>query len=86
MRFVFLFVSKVDERVALARTPLSIPLSQLHNFMTYSDVEMEPGPRLNVILGPNGTGKSSFVCALCIGLSGSTKVRCDPLPREQPEQ
>ena len=36
---------------------------KLHNFMTYSDVEMEPGPRLSVILGPNGTGKSSFVCA-----------------------
>lgn len=47
---------------------------KLHNFMTYSDVEMEPGPRLNVILGPNGTGKSSFVCALAIGLAGSTKL------------
>ena len=47
---------------------------KLHNFMTYGDVEMEPGPRLNVILGPNGTGKSSFVCALAIGLAGSTRL------------
>lgn len=54
---------------------------KLHNFMTYSDVEMEPGPRLNVILGPNGTGKSSFVCALAIGLAGSTRLlgRADKL-------
>ena len=26
------------------------------NFMTYTDVTVEPGPRLNLILGPNGTG------------------------------
>ena len=54
--------------------PGAVMKVKLHNFMTYSDVEMEPGPRLNVILGPNGTGKSSFVCALAIGLAGSTKL------------
>lgn len=61
--------------------PGSVMKVKLHNFMTYSDVEMEPGPRLNVILGPNGTGKSSFVCALAIGLAGSTKLlgRADKL-------
>ncbi len=61
--------------------PGSVMRVKLHNFMTYSDVEMEPGPRLNVILGPNGTGKSSFVCALAIGLAGSTKLlgRADKL-------
>lgn len=48
---------------------------KLHNFLTYSDAEFHPGPRLNLILGPNGTGKSSIVCALCVGLAGSTKVR-----------
>lgn len=47
---------------------------KLHNFLTYSDAEFHPGPRLNLILGPNGTGKSSIVCALCVGLAGSTKV------------
>ena len=62
-------------------TPGSVIKVKLHNFMTYSDVEMEPGPRLNVILGPNGTGKSSFVCALAIGLAGSTRLlgRADKL-------
>mmetsp|Transcript_23777 Transcript_23777/g.45213 ORF Transcript_23777/g.45213 Transcript_23777/m.45213 type:complete len:1077 (-) Transcript_23777:248-3478(-) len=42
----------------------------LRNFMTYGDVQFEPGKRLNVVVGPNGTGKSSFVCALCMGLAG----------------
>lgn len=69
---------------------------------TYKDAILEPGPRLNLVLGPNGeyrlccspshvslsqyishanvlelvagTGKSSFVCALCLGLAGSTTV------------
>ena len=52
----------------------SICRVKLHNFLTYNDAEFFPGPRLNVILGPNGTGKSSIVCAFCIGLAGSTKV------------
>ncbi|KAG6580329.1 Structural maintenance of chromosomes protein 5 [Phytophthora cinnamomi] len=47
---------------------------KLHNFLTYSDAEFFPGPRLNLILGPNGTGKSSIVCALCVGLAGSTRL------------
>jgi len=54
--------------------PGAVMKVRLHNFMTYSDVEMEPGPRLNVILGPNGTGKSSFVCALAMGLAAPTKI------------
>lgn len=47
----------------------------LHNFMSYSDAELfDPGPRLNCIVGPNGTGKSSIVNALAIGLGGSLKI------------
>lgn len=42
--------------------------------MTYADATIVPGPRLNLVLGPNGTGKSSLVCALCVGLGGSTKA------------
>ena len=52
----------------------SIYRVKLHNFLTYNDAEFHPGPRLNLILGPNGTGKYSVVCALCVGLGGSTKV------------
>ena len=46
----------------------------LHNFMTYDDCSFEPGPGLNLVLGPNGTGKSSIVSALCVGLAGNPKV------------
>ncbi len=69
---------------------------------TYGEITFAPGPRLNLILGPNGaafeaqvhpvgyqahetvaefhnvcagTGKSSLVCALCVGLGGAPKVR-----------
>lgn len=41
---------------------------------TYASCVMEPGPKLNLVLGPNGTGKSSLVCALCVGLAGGTKL------------
>lgn len=54
----------------------------LKNFMTYGGpVEIKPGPRLNLVLGPNGTGKSSFVCAICIGLGFPTKVSIVSPPR-----
>jgi len=48
----------------------SIRRVRLKNFLTYSDVEFFPGPRLNVVVGPNGTGKSTILCAICLGLGG----------------
>lgn len=47
----------------------SIVRVQLKNFVTYDYVEFHPGPYLNMILGPNGTGKSSIACAICLGLN-----------------
>ena len=47
---------------------------KLHNFLTYDDVEFRPGPYLNMVLGPNGTGKSSIACALCLGLNWPPSV------------
>ncbi|KAH9884871.1 hypothetical protein F4778DRAFT_762024 [Xylariomycetidae sp. FL2044] len=38
------------------------------NFVTYEHAEFFPGPHLNMVIGPNGTGKSSLVCAICLGL------------------
>lgn len=52
----------------------SIKRVELHNFMTYDDCVFEPGPGLNLVLGPNGTGKSSIVSALCVGLAGNPRV------------
>ncbi|KAF7327365.1 Purine nucleoside phosphorylase [Mycena kentingensis (nom. inval.)] len=54
--------------------PGSIVRIKLHNFVTYDDVEFSPGPYLNMILGPNGTGKSSIACAICLGLNWSPAV------------
>lgn len=41
---------------------------------TYKQVVLFPGPSLNMIVGPNGTGKSTFVCAIILGLCGKTSV------------
>uniref|UniRef100_A0A672JDP3 Structural maintenance of chromosomes protein 5 n=1 Tax=Salarias fasciatus TaxID=181472 RepID=A0A672JDP3_SALFA len=41
---------------------------------TYSYTVVRPGPNLNMIVGANGTGKSSIVCAICLGLAGKTAL------------
>ncbi|KAI8374537.1 uncharacterized protein BYT42DRAFT_576698 [Radiomyces spectabilis] len=46
----------------------------LRNFVTYDYCEFHPGPQLNMIIGPNGTGKSTIVCAIALGLGGSTSL------------
>ncbi|KAK7126137.1 hypothetical protein R3I93_021499 [Phoxinus phoxinus] len=52
----------------------SIVRISMHNFLTYDHSEVFPGPKLNMIVGANGTGKSSIVCAICLGLAGKTAV------------
>ncbi|KAJ8286336.1 hypothetical protein GJAV_G00037330 [Gymnothorax javanicus] len=52
----------------------SIVRITMHNFLSYNHSEVIPGPNLNMIVGPNGTGKSSIVCAICLGLAGKTAV------------
>jgi chromosome segregation ATPase len=47
---------------------------KLTDFLTYDDAEFRPGPYLNMVLGPNGTGKSSIACAICLGLAFPLKV------------
>ncbi|KAM9367336.1 structural maintenance of chromosomes protein 5 [Phaethornis superciliosus] len=42
----------------------------MENFLTYDVCEVCPGPNMNMIVGANGTGKSSIVCAICLGLAG----------------
>ncbi|KAI9655521.1 MAG: Structural maintenance of chromosomes protein 5 [Bathelium mastoideum] len=48
--------------------PGSIVRVRLKNFVTYTATEFHPGPSLNMVIGPNGTGKSTLVCAICLGL------------------
>ncbi|KAM3617031.1 uncharacterized protein V6R79_001296 [Siganus canaliculatus] len=46
----------------------------MKNFLTYDYSVVYPGPDLNMIVGANGTGKSSIVCAICLGLAGKTAI------------
>ncbi|KAK4695469.1 hypothetical protein P7C71_g2289, partial [Lecanoromycetidae sp. Uapishka_2] len=55
--------------------PGSIVRVTLANFVTYTAVDFYPGPSLNMVIGPNGTGKSTLVCAICLGLGWDPKVR-----------
>ena len=49
----------------------SIIRVHMKNFLTYDYSMVFPGPRLNVILGPNGTGKSTITHAICLACAGS---------------
>mgnify|MGYP000521854883 CR=1 FL=1 len=48
----------------------SIIRVKMRNFLTYEECEVFPGPRLNVVLGPNGTGKSAMTHAICLACGG----------------
>ncbi|KAK3991141.1 SMC5-like protein [Cladorrhinum sp. PSN332] len=54
--------------------PGAIVRVKLKNFVTYHEAEFTLGPNLNMIIGPNGTGKSSLVCAICLGLGYPSSV------------
>ena len=53
--------------------PGSLVRVTMTNFVTYEKAEFVLGPNLNMIIGPNGTGKSTLVCAICLGLGWETK-------------
>lgn len=50
--------------------PGNIIRLRVWNFTTYSYGVFNLSPSLNMIIGPNGTGKSTFVAAVCLGLGG----------------
>ncbi|CAN9438819.1 unnamed protein product [Alternaria alternata] len=53
--------------------PGSLVRVKLTNFVTYTAAEFHLGPSLNMIIGPNGTGKSTLVCAICLGLGWNSE-------------
>lgn len=55
--------------------PGSIMRIKVNDFVTYTSAEFFPGPKLNMVIGPNGTGKSTLVCAICLGLGWGPQVR-----------
>ncbi|XP_054712241.1 structural maintenance of chromosomes protein 5-like [Uloborus diversus] len=60
-------------------------------FMTYDEVEIFPKSGLNLIVGLNGSGKSSIMCAICLGLGGKPQYTgratqlCDFIKHGHPE-
>ena len=46
----------------------AITYIKLTNFMSHHDFEWKPGPKINLITGRNGAGKSSILQAIVIGL------------------
>uniref|UniRef100_A0A1I8NSZ9 Structural maintenance of chromosomes protein 5 n=2 Tax=Stomoxys calcitrans TaxID=35570 RepID=A0A1I8NSZ9_STOCA len=44
------------------------------NFVTYGECLFHPSEYLNVVIGPNGTGKSTLVSAIVLGLGGDPKI------------
>lgn len=63
--------SSVDINVPLKGKIYSV---NAQNFITFTDTTVYPGEELNILIGPNGTGKSSMVAAIVIGMGGTTKV------------
>lgn len=60
--------TKAIRHEKLEHKPGTIVRVTMKNFVTYTWAEFQPGPGLNMIVGPNGTGKSTLVCAICLGL------------------
>uniref|UniRef100_A0A0E0BKJ5 Structural maintenance of chromosomes protein 5 n=1 Tax=Oryza glumipatula TaxID=40148 RepID=A0A0E0BKJ5_9ORYZ len=54
--------------------PCNIVEIELLNFMTYDRLACRPGPRLNLVAGPNGSGKGSLVCAIALALTADPSV------------
>ncbi|KAK7029359.1 Structural maintenance of chromosomes protein 5 [Paramarasmius palmivorus] len=62
-------VVKTQPRDTDGFIPGQIVRIQLQNFLTYDFANFNCGPYLNMIIGPNGTGKSSIACAIALGLN-----------------
>lgn len=54
--------------------PGSVVRVLVNDFCAYTKAEFFPGPYLNMVIGPNGTGKSTLVNAICLGLGYSPKL------------
>jgi chromosome segregation ATPase len=62
----------IEKMVAQGYKSGSIVRVKMLNFLTYDECEVFPGPKLNVVIGPNGTGKSTLTHAICLACGGST--------------
>lgn len=73
-------LDSVSEQESQTTADTNVPLTgkiysvNVENFITFTDSTIYPGEELNILIGPNGTGKSSMVAAIVIGMGGNTKV------------
>ncbi|KAK9367744.1 hypothetical protein V1509DRAFT_625177 [Lipomyces kononenkoae] len=65
---------RVSDEMKEGHAPGAIVRVAMRDFVTYSRAEFRLGPSLNMIIGPNGTGKSTLVCAVCLGLGGRPEL------------
>ncbi|KAK9235857.1 P-loop containing nucleoside triphosphate hydrolase protein [Lipomyces kononenkoae] len=65
---------RVSDEPREGHAPGAILRVAMRDFVTYSKAEFRLGPSLNMIIGPNGTGKSTLVCAVCLGLGGKPEL------------
>lgn len=49
----------------------SVVRIRMKNFLTFDECEVFTGPRLNIVIGLNGTGKSALTHAICLASCGS---------------
>ncbi|KAK9458118.1 hypothetical protein V1511DRAFT_491802 [Dipodascopsis uninucleata] len=66
--------SLLEENFSDHYAPGAILRVKMQDFVTYSTAEFHLGPNLNMIIGPNGTGKSTLVCAIALGLGGKPEI------------
>lgn len=52
----------------------SIIFLGMESFLAYDSCSLYPGPYMNMVVGPNGTGKSTIVAALALGLGWPPSV------------
>ena len=78
------YPARYGSTMASASTAVSAPFEYANgsiksvtvsNFLLYhGTVKVTFGPRVNLIVGPNGNGKSSIVAAIMLGLGGTPKM------------
>ncbi|KAH3685193.1 hypothetical protein WICPIJ_003854 [Wickerhamomyces pijperi] len=61
-------VTQVDSSAESEEYAGHIKRVSLRNFMSHANFELEFGPRLNFIIGHNGSGKSAILTAICVCL------------------
>lgn len=72
---IIILINKlIIQLMKIGYRPGAIIRVNMKNFLTYDNCEVFPGPKLNVVLGPNGTGKSTVTHAICLACGGEPKV------------